>query len=51
MARTLNHRERWTSDLRPDDEGLGNIRPEDAGLDPDDEGLGNIRPEDAGLDL
>jgi hypothetical protein len=32
--------------LEPDDEGLGNIRPEEVvPLEPDDEGLGNIRPD------
>jgi hypothetical protein len=31
--------------LDPDDEGLGNVRPDDVvPLDPDDEGLGNVRP-------
>jgi uncharacterized protein (DUF488 family) len=31
--------------LDPDDEGLGNIRPDEVvPLDPDDEGLGNVRP-------
>jgi len=31
--------------LDPDDEGLGNIRPDEVvSVDPDDEGLGNIRP-------
>ena len=31
--------------LDPDDEGLGNVRPDEVvPLDPDDEGLGNVRP-------
>jgi hypothetical protein len=30
--------------LGPDDEGLGNVRPDQVvPLDPDDEGLGNVR--------
>ena len=32
--------------LKPDDEGLGNVRPDEVvPLDPGDEGLGNIRPD------
>ena len=32
--------------LDPDDEGLGNVRPDEvAPLTPDDEGLGNVRPD------
>jgi hypothetical protein len=32
--------------LGPDDEGLGNVRPDEVvALDLDDEGLGNIRPD------
>jgi hypothetical protein len=32
--------------LKPDDEGLGNIRPDEVvALEPGDEGLGNIRPD------
>jgi hypothetical protein len=32
--------------LDPDDEGLGNVRPDEVvPLGPDDEGLGNVRPE------
>jgi hypothetical protein len=35
-------------DAELQDQGLGNIRPEEAApLDPDDEGIGNIRPEEA----
>ena len=31
--------------LDPDDEGLGNVRPDEVvPLDLDDEGLGNVRP-------
>jgi hypothetical protein len=31
--------------LDPDDEGLGNVRPDEVvPLDPDDEGLDNVRP-------
>ena len=33
--------------LDPDDEGLGNVRPDEVvPLDPDDEGLGNVRPDE-----
>jgi hypothetical protein len=33
--------------LEPDDEGLGNIRPDEiVALEPGDEGLGNIRPDE-----
>jgi hypothetical protein len=32
-------------DAQLDDQGLGNVRPEEvAPLDPDDEGIGNVRP-------
>jgi len=32
--------------LKPDDEGLGNSRPDEVvALEPGDEGLGNIRPD------
>ena len=32
-------------DSQLEDEGLGNVRPEEVGpLDPDDEGIGNVRP-------
>jgi len=35
-------------DAQLEDEGLGNVRPEEVGpLDPDDEGIGSIRPENA----
>ena len=35
-------------DAELQDQGLGNIRPEEAApLDPDDEGIGNIRPQEA----
>jgi len=34
------------SDLEADDQGVGNVRPEEVTpLDPDDEGIGNVRPE------
>ena len=33
--------------LKPDDEGLGNVRPDEVvPLDPGDEGLGNVRPDE-----
>ena len=36
--------------LDPDNEGLGNVRPEEVvPLGPDDEGLGNVRPEEVVL--
>jgi hypothetical protein len=35
------------STLGPDDEGIGNVRPEEVvPLGPDDEGIGNVRPEE-----
>jgi hypothetical protein len=34
--------------LRPDDLGIGSVRPDDApGLGPDDLGIGIVRPDDA----